>query len=125
MSRTYGIIKDEPTYNAALKRVKEIFFAKEGTPECDELELLSILIEEYENKLYKLPEVEPLQIIDFIMEQNGLKQSDLVGILGDKTTVSKVLNRKRALTLDMIRNFCKKFNLSADLLIKEYELQIS
>jgi len=85
---------------------------------------LSILVEEYENRNFKLPEVEPLQIISFIMEQNGLKQNDLVGILGDKTTVSKVLNRKRPLTLDMIRCFCKKFNLSADLLIQEYELQI-
>ena len=125
MNNSFGIIRDESAYNTALKRIQEIFFAEEGTSESDEMELLSILVEEYENKNYKIPEVEPLQIISFIMEQNSLKQNDLIGILGDKTTVSKVLNRKRPLTLEMIRNFSKRFNISADLLIKDYKLEVS
>ncbi|MGD2034332.1 MAG: hypothetical protein PVF73_04705 [Bacteroidales bacterium] len=119
---SWGIIKDERTYKDTLKRIREIFHAPEGTEEYDELELLSILVDEYESKQIEIPPSDPVEIIHFIMEQNNLRQSDLVGILGDKTNVSKVLSRKRPLTLDMIRRFCHKFNISTDLLIEEYNL---
>ncbi len=118
----WSIIKDESVYNRALKRIREIFHAKEGTPEYDELELLSIFVNEYENKTFNIPESDPIEIIRFIMEQREMKQTDLTGILGDKTNVSKILNRKRPLTLEMIRKFSKAFNISADLLIREYSL---
>jgi HTH-type transcriptional regulator / antitoxin HigA len=118
-----SVIKNETSYKAALKRTQEIFHAKKGTPEAEELEILSILIEEYEDKRFIIPESDPMDIIKFVMDQNELKQSDLIGILGDKTYVSKVLNRKRPLTLEMIRKFSKTFHIRADLLIKEYELE--
>jgi HTH-type transcriptional regulator/antitoxin HigA len=118
----WSIIKDESVYNRALKRIREIFHAKEGTPEYEELELLSIFVNEYETRTFDIPESDPIDIIRFIMEQREMKQTDLIGILGDKTNVSKVLNRKRPLTLEMIRKFSKAFNVSADLLIKEYSL---
>jgi HTH-type transcriptional regulator / antitoxin HigA len=118
-----SVIKNETSYKAALKRIQKIFNAKEGTPEAEELEILSILVEEYENKRFIIPESDPLDIIKFVMDQNNLKQSDLIGILGDKTNVSKVLNRKRPLTLEMIRKFSKTFHIPADLLIQEYELE--
>ncbi len=118
-----SVIKNETSYKAALKRIQEIFYAKKGTPEEEELEILSILIEEYEDKRFIIPESEPMDIIRFVMDENDLKQSDLIGILGDKTNVSKVLNRKRPLTLEMIRKFSKTFHIPADLLIKEYELE--
>ena len=118
-----NIIKNETSYKAALKRIREIFNAKEGTTEFEELEILSILVEEYEDKRFIIPESDPLDIIKFVMEQNDLKQSDLIGILGDKTNVSKVLNRKRPLTLEMIRKFSKTYHIPADLLIREYELE--
>src|SRR4030043_573770 len=116
------VIKNEQDYKSALKRIQEIFNAKSGTPEYEELEVLSILIEEYEEKRFIIPDSHPLDIIRFVMEQHDLKQSDLIGILGDKTNVSKVLNRNRPLTLEMIRKFSKTFHIPADLLILEYEL---
>ncbi len=118
-----SVIKDETSYKAALKRIQEIFSAKEGTPQAEELEILSILVEEYEDKRFIIPESDPLEIIKFVMDQNDLKQTDLIGILGDKTNVSKVLNRKRPLTLEMIRKLSKTFHIPADLLIQEYELE--
>ena len=119
---TVKVIKNEQDYESTLKRIQEIFNAKSGTPEYEELEVLSILIEEYEEKRFIIPDSHPLEIIRFVMEQNDLKQYDLVGILGDKSNVSKVLNRNRPLTLEMIRKFSKTFHIPADLLIPEYEL---
>ena len=118
-----SVIKNETSYKAALKRIQEIFYAKKGTPEAEEIEILTILIEEYEDKRFIIPDSDPMDIIRFVMDQNDLKQSDLIGILGDKTNVSKVLNRKRLLTLQMIRKFSKTFHIPTDLLIKEYELE--
>ena len=119
---TVKVIKNEQDYKSTLKRIQQIFNAKSGTPEYEELEVLSILIEEYEEKRFIIPDSHPLEIIRFVMEQHNLKQSDLVGILGDKSNVSKVLNRNRPLTLKMIRKFSKTFHIPADLLIPEYEL---
>lgn len=120
--KNWNVIRDETYYNKATKRIQEIFHAMPGTPEFDELELLSILIDEYENKHFNISPPEPIEIIKFVIRQRGLRQTDLVGILGDKTNVSKVLNRKRPLTIHMIRKFSRVFNISADLLIQEYEL---
>jgi HTH-type transcriptional regulator/antitoxin HigA len=122
MKRNWGIIKDESSYKEALARIREIFHAEEGTAEYDELELLSILVDEYESKNVDIEQSDPIDNIHFIMEQRDLRQTDLVGILGDKTNVSKVLSRKRPLTLEMIRRFARKFHISADLLLEEYRL---
>jgi HTH-type transcriptional regulator / antitoxin HigA len=118
----WNVIRDEAYYNKVIKRIQEIFHAEPGTHEFDELELLSILVDEYENKHFNISTPKPIEIIKFVIRQRGLRQIDLVGILGDKTNVSKVLNRKRPLTIQMIRKFSKAFNISADLLIQEYEL---
>lgn len=117
-----ALIGDVKDYKEALKRIKTIFDAEPGSKEHDELELLIMLVENYERKHYEIPKSDPISIVQFIMEQRGLKQNDLVGILGDKTNVSKVLNRRRPLTLEMIRNFSRTFNISSELLINEYEL---
>jgi HTH-type transcriptional regulator/antitoxin HigA len=122
MKRNWGIIKNENSYKKALARIREIFHAEEGTTEYDELELLSILVDEYESKNFDIEQSDPIDIIHFIMEQRDLRQSDLVGTLGDKTNVSKVLSRKRPLTLEMIRRFAREFHISADLLVEEYRL---
>jgi len=122
MKRNWGIIKNENTYKEALARIREIFHAEEGTSEYDELMLLSILVDEFESKNFDIEQSDPIDIIHFIMEQRDLRQSDLVGILGDKTNVSKVLSRKRPLTLEMIRRFAREFYISADLLVQEYRL---
>jgi HTH-type transcriptional regulator/antitoxin HigA len=117
-----GVIGDVTTYKNVLSRIREIIASEPGTPEYKELELLVILVEDYEKKEYEIPKSDPISIIHFVMEQHDLRQSDLVGIFGDKTYVSKVLNRKRPLTLEMIRKFSKKFHISSELLIEEYEL---
>jgi len=118
-----GIIRDDTTYKKVLARIKEIIDCEPESPEYNELELLSILVEEYEDKICVIPKSNPISIIEFVMEQHDLRQTDLIGILGnDKTYVSKVLNRKSPLTLEMIRKFSKKFHISSELLIDEYDL---
>lgn len=117
-----SVIKNIAGYQNTISRIKKIINAEPGTPEYDELELLTILVEAYEKQTIQIPESDPLSIIWFIMEQRGLKQADLIGILGDKTNVSKVLNRKRPLTLDMIRRFSKEFHVPTDILIEKYSL---
>jgi HTH-type transcriptional regulator/antitoxin HigA len=117
-----SVIRDVAEYKNALKRIGELIDIELSPNEEEELELLSILVENYENNNFTIDEPDPISIIHFVMEQRGLKQIDLVGILGEKTTVSKILNRKRPLTLDMVRAFSKGFHIPADLLIQEYEL---
>jgi len=116
------VIRDIIDYKNALKRIGEIINSEPGTQEYDELELLTILVDDFENKTIEIEEPDPIEVIHFVMEQRDLIQNDLVGILGDKTTVSKVLNRKRPLTLEMVRKFSRKFHVPTDALINEYEL---
>ncbi|WP_088653535.1 helix-turn-helix domain-containing protein [Geofilum rhodophaeum] len=116
------ILKTEEEYFQALDRLEEIFQAKPGTPEGDEAELLSLVIRKYDEANFPLPETDPIEAIEFMMEQQDIKPKDLVGIIGDKTLVSKVLNRKRKLTIDMIRRLNEKLNLPFDVLLKDYSL---
>lgn len=114
------IIKTEEEYDLALERIEGIMDAEPGTPEGDELELLALLIEKYEEENYPLPEASPIEVIRFYIEQRGLKNKDLIGILGDKTTVSKVLNNERKLNLGMVRRLHQKAKIPYDLLMQEY-----
>jgi HTH-type transcriptional regulator / antitoxin HigA len=116
------ILKTEEEYQAALKRVDEIFFALPGTPEGEELELLHLIIQKYEDEKYPLPSVDPIEAIEFVMDQKDMKPKDLVGIIGDKTLVSKVLNRKRKLTIEMIRNLHQSLQIPFELLFADYDL---
>lgn len=117
-----AVIRDVTDYENALRRIHQIFDAEQGSDEFYELKMLAIEIETYESENFEIPDADPIDIIEFMLEQHELKQNALVGILGDKTTVSKVLNRKRPLTLEMIRKFCNRFHVSAEALIKEYAL---
>lgn len=115
-------IKSEYDYDQALKRMKELFFAPANTPEGDELEVLAVLIEAYEEQHYPIDAPDPIVAIKIRMEEKNLRQKDLVGILGSKSRVSEVLNRKKRLTVDMIRSLNKLLDLPTDILVKEYEL---
>ena len=115
-------IKNEKTYFQALERLEQIFDAPENTPEGDEAEILSLLIENYENRHYPIEAPDPIEAVKIRMEELGLKQRDMVGVLGGKSRVSEVLNRKRKLTVEMIRNLTEKLNLSASILVKDYQL---
>ena len=116
------MIKTENDYQVALDRLDIIFDAPENSPESDEADLLALLIDEYEKKHYPIEAPDPIEAIRIRMEEMHLKQKDLAEELGGKNRVSEILNRKRKLTVDMIRKLADKLNLSASLLIQDYTL---
>lgn len=113
-------IKTEQDYNQALKRLEEIFHAEIDTPEGDEAEVLSILIEKYEDENYPIGMPDPIEAIKFRMEQMGMKQKDLAEVVGFTSRVSEILNRKRKLTLNMIRKLSDKLHIPTEILVQEY-----
>ena len=115
-------IRTEEDYEKALKRLEKIFDAPPGTKEGDEAEILSLLIENYENEHYPIDTPDPIEAIKIRMEEMNLKQKDLVGIIGGKSRVSEILNKKKRLTVDMIRKLEKTLHLSASILVKNYDL---
>lgn len=114
------VIKTEKDYQKALKRLDTIFDAKKGSKEGDELELLSLLINNYELEKHAIDLPDPIEAIKFRMEQLGYKQKDLADAMGFKSRVSEILNRKRKLTLEMVRKLHEVLGIPTDVLIKEY-----
>ena len=117
------LVKTESDYQIALKRLEEIFNATVGTPESEEADILGLLVDEYENKFHPIEAPDPIEAIKIRMEEMQLKQIDLADAIGGKNRVSEVLNRKRKLTVEMIRNLTTRLNLSAGLLINDYQLK--
>ncbi len=113
-------IKNEADYQKSLERLEMIFDAKRGTEEGDELEILSIIIDNYESENFPIDMPDPISAISFRMEQMGLKQKDLVEMIGFKSRVSEIMNRKRKLTLEMIRKLNQQLNIPTEILIQEY-----
>ena len=113
-------IKNQNDYNQALERLEVIFDAKMGTPEGDELEVLGILINQYENENFPIGLPDPIEAIKFRMEQMGYNQKDLADIVGLKSRASEILNRKRKLSLEMIRQLHEKLHIPTDVLIQAY-----
>lgn len=115
-------IKTDSDYQFSLNRFEKIFDAKIGSKESDEADILGLLIDEYEQKHYPIEAPDPIEAIKIRMEEMQLKQLDLISEIGGKSRVSEILNKKRKLTIDMVRNLATKLNLSASLLIKDYQL---
>ena len=115
-------IKTDSDYQASLNRLEKLFEAKIGTKESDEADILGLLIDEYEQKNHPIEAPDPIEAIKIRMEEMQLKQVDLISEIGGKSRVSEILNRKRKLTIEMVRNLANKLNLSASLLIKDYQL---
>jgi len=113
-------IKTKRDYQQALVRLEKIFDAKPGSSEGDELELLGILIDTYEKTHYPIDFPDPIEAIKFRMEQLGYSQSDLANVVGLKSRASEILNKKRKLTLEMIRNLHNTLNIPTDVLIQSY-----
>ncbi|MGG7034081.1 MAG: type II toxin-antitoxin system HigA family antitoxin [Flavobacterium sp.] len=113
-------IKTEQDYNQALERLEIIFDAKSGTVEGDELEVLEILINQYENVHFPIELPDPIEAIKFRMEQMGYNQNDLANIIGLKSRASEILNRKRKLSLEMIRKLHEVLHIPTDVLIQAY-----
>ena len=121
---TWNILKTEAEYKDALKRLDEILDAETGTLESDEADLLILLVEKYENEYYPIDDPDPIEYIKFLMEHKNLKQQDLAEILGEnKGNISKILGKRRKLSIKMIRNLHEKLNISYDILMKGYDLE--
>ena len=115
-------IKNEEQYNDALARVYKLMQQdlKEDSSQSDELEVLSLLIKEYELELYPVPKPNPIEAIKFRMEQLGMSEIQLSDILGYRSRKSEILSGKRKLSLTMIRKLHEKLSIPAEVLIKQY-----
>jgi HTH-type transcriptional regulator/antitoxin HigA len=114
------VIKTEEAYQQALKRLEVIFDAPIDSTEGDEAEIMSILIEKYENENFPIGPPDPIEAIMFRMEQMDMKKSDLAEIIGYKSRVSEILSKKRKLTLEMIRRLHDKLKIPYETLIADY-----
>lgn len=113
-------IKTKKDYNQALERLEKIFNAKKNSTEGDELEVLSILIDKYENEYFPIGLPDPVEAIKFRMEQLGYNQTDLAKIVGLKSRASEILNKKRKLSLEAIRQLHDKLKIPTEVLIQAY-----
>ena len=111
-------LKTEADYEAALEELEHLWGAPSGTPKGDRLDILATLIDTYENEHYPMDPPDPIEAIKFRMEQQGLTRKDLEGILGSRTRVAEVLNRRRGLSINMIRRLHDKLGISAEVLIR-------
>ncbi|MGY5846258.1 helix-turn-helix domain-containing protein [Salegentibacter sp. HM20] len=115
-------LKSKQDYKKALERLEVIFDTPAHSPEGDEAEILAILIEDYENEYYPIEAPDPIEAIKIRMEEMNLKQKDLVGVIGGKSRVSEILNKKKRLTVDMIRELESLLHISASVLVTNYQL---
>lgn len=113
-------IKTEQDYMEALERLEVIFDAKPGTKEGDELEILGILLEKYEIENFPIELTDPIEAIKFRMDQLNYSQNDLAEIIGLKSRASEILNKKRKLSLEMIRKLTDKLHIPSEVLIQAY-----
>lgn len=111
------LIETEQEYDEAIQRIDVLFHAPQGTPEAKELQLLVVLVQQYEDVHFPLEEVDPIEAIEVRMQELSLNRKDLEAYLGDKSVVSKILNRKRELTLDMVRRLHVALRIPANILI--------
>ncbi|WP_339757329.1 transcriptional regulator [Algoriphagus aquimarinus] len=116
------LIISEKEYQSALERLDQLFDARIGTQESDEADVLAVLIDAYEKNNFPIEAPDPIEAIKIRMEEMDLKQKDLIGIIRGKSRVSEVLNRKKKLTVEMVRNLAVHLNLSAQILINDYTL---
>jgi len=116
-------IKTETDYTEALQAVENLMDAKKDTPEGDRLDVLVILIEAYEERHHPILPPEPVEAIIHQMESQGLSRKDLIPFFGSRSRVSEILNKKRSLSINMIRKLQKGLGISAEILIKPYKTQ--
>lgn len=114
-------IRNQRDYKKALNRLEVIFDVKKGTEESDELEILSILIDRYENENSPIGIPDPIEAIKFRMEQMGMKQKDLAELVGFKSRVSEILSKKRKLTIGMIRKLNLALHIPTEVLVQDYQ----
>lgn len=125
MSDTLAIkpIRSEADYERALEDIEALFDARPGTPKGDELDVLTTLVEAYEAEHHPIDAPDPIALIEFAMEQRGADRTDLEHMIGTRGRVSEVLNRKRPLTIAMIRKLNEDWGLPADVLVRTYPMR--
>lgn len=118
-----SVIKSPEQHEAVLEEIDKLMnHVEPNTPEGDRLELLILLASDYEDRYHPIEDPDPIDAIKYQMAEHGFKQKDLVDIMGAESRVSEVLNRKRKLTLDMIRGISAKLNISLQTLVQDYPL---
>ena len=115
-------IKTEADYDSTMERIDAIFDAEPGTDEGDELDILTLLVEDYEKIHYPIEKPDPIEFIKYLMELRGVGQNDLALLLKSRSRASEILNRRRALTLDQIRKISDAWDVPVDSLARVYEL---
>jgi HTH-type transcriptional regulator/antitoxin HigA len=118
-------IKTEADYEYALKEIEKLYGAEPGTSAGDRLDVLTTLVEVYEDEHYAIPAPDPIEAINYFMESRGLTRADLEPYIGSRARVSEVLNRKRPLTLSMIQRLNKELGIPAEILVKPYKTKVS
>lgn len=116
-------IKSETDYEKALTEIEALFDAKPDTPECDKLDVLAVLVEAYESKHYELPDPDPIDALEYYLESRRKTRKDLEPFIGTRARVSEIFNRKRPLTLPMIRRLAVGTGIPASILIQPYETE--
>lgn len=114
-------IKTEADYQTTMEEIERLFDAASDTPEGDRLEVLTTLVEAYEEKHYAIPLPDPVEAIQYYMESRGLTRRDLESYIGSRGRVSEILNRKRSLSIEMIRRLHTALGIPAEVLIQPYE----
>ncbi len=117
---TIKVIKNEADYQRALSRLEKIFDAPANSEEGDEAELLTILIDTYEKEHYPIEAPDPIEAIKFRMDQMNLTRTDIAKIIGYQSRTTEILNKKRKLSLGMIRNLHDKLHIPYESLMSEY-----
>ena len=112
-------IRNEADYELALQEIDRYLDTAAGSPERDRLEVLTVLVDDYEAKHHPICPPEPIAAIEFVLEQRGLSRKDLEGVIGSSGRISEVMNNQRSLSLTMIRKLVEKFDLPADVLIRK------
>jgi HTH-type transcriptional regulator/antitoxin HigA len=119
MDKSWRVLKTEAEYKQALARTIDIFHAEEGTPESDELDILLLLVKDYEDRNFKLPDPDPIEVIKLKLQEKGLKNKDLEQIIGSKGYVSLILSGKKELTLKMAKGLHHFLGIPSDIFLAD------
>lgn len=117
MATKLKVINSDKAYRKAVKTIEQLFDAKPGSEDHDALEVLALLVDDYERRTFPMEEPDPVAAIKFRLEQAGMEPKDLVPILGSRSRVSEILNRKRSLTVEMVRRLFDELHIPMEALI--------
>jgi HTH-type transcriptional regulator/antitoxin HigA len=115
-------IRNEDHYRGALAEIDRLIDFPEGSPEAEALEVLSILVADYEDRHHAIEAPDPITFLEFVMESRGLTRKDLEPYIGSRSRVAEIMNRRRKLSMEMVRRLCKGLNLPGDVLIQPYSI---